>query len=189
MSKIQSESNSQQFKVHPTSFFCCDRYVKDTIWKQFTTGSEQLPVNYRLWSVCQRYNLKAIHNRIRAATSQLQVVIGMSKIQSESNSQRVAHTTEIALGCDRYVKDTIWKQFTTGSGYNHFFHRLWSVCQRYNLKAIHNYIQPPQSTAWVVIGMSKIQSESNSQQSCNTQQHNISCDRYVKDTIWKQFTT
>jgi len=41
------------------------------------------------------------------------VVTNMSKIQSESNSQQTHYSKKIKNSCDQYVKDTIWKQFTT----------------------------------------------------------------------------
>ena len=240
MSKIQSESNSQHRPSGIVQFLCCDRYVKDTIWKQFTTLLHNLPLMLLLWSVCQRYNLKAIHNvsplrgspnDVVIGMSKIQsesnsqhlitelytkgrlwsvcqrynlkaihngyngrcingyVVIGMSKIQSESNSQPISNWWIIAKGCDRYVKDTIWKQFTTLDRNRFAKGSLWSVCQRYNLKAIHNGLQGQQKTSSVVIGMSKIQSESNSQQETKVALKDLGCDRYVKDTIWKQFTT
>ena len=189
MSKIQSESNSQHWSDNKSTMVCCDRYVKDTIWKQFTTHARQWCYPVQLWSVCQRYNLKAIHNSLTQHLKTLLVVIGMSKIQSESNSQPASHRSSNTIGCDRYVKDTIWKQFTTQIigwiGNN----KLWSVCQRYNLKAIHNCRVQRNGKTTVVIGMSKIQSESNSQPPPTWALHKFCCDRYVKDTIWKQFTT
>ena len=164
MSKIQSESNSQHRTQKLNHMESCDRYVKDTIWKQFTTPGPILGEQLELWSVCQRYNLKAIHNTLQICARKIWVVIGMSKIQSESNSQPTAPTVKGAIS-------------------------LWSVCQRYNLKAIHNYSCPTPNSSGVVIGMSKIQSESNSQRSGIYCISRKSCDRYVKDTIWKQFTT
>ena len=189
MSKIQSESNSQLIVRNTSHYLSCDRYVKDTIWKQFTTGAFQYHNSVALWSVCQRYNLKAIHNYNGWWHRQIIVVIGMSKIQSESNSQQPLKPSTISTSCDRYVKDTIWKQFTTATMPFCCIHTLWSVCQRYNLKAIHNKRQCIPMLICVVIGMSKIQSESNSQQIVKELLKDKSCDRYVKDTIWKQFTT
>ena len=189
MSKIQSESNSQRGNEQPLWIRGCDRYVKDTIWKQFTTPTIAPYCAKMLWSVCQRYNLKAIHNPLATLTISIPVVIGMSKIQSESNSQQRPRTSFEFRGCDRYVKDTIWKQFTTTNAFAHDGPGLWSVCQRYNLKAIHNRGWPTLPIPSVVIGMSKIQSESNSQLPNISQYWFICCDRYVKDTIWKQFTT
>ena len=118
----------------------------------------------KLWSVCQRYNLKAIHN--------------CEVLDIDNN-----------LSCDRYVKDTIWKQFTTLLLIWYIGNELWSVCQRYNLKAIHNSDEQKKIQDQVVIGMSKIQSESNSQHKVEAYELGLGCDRYVKDTIWKQFTT
>ena len=163
MSKIQSESNSQPVCSPAKTARCCDRYVKDTIWKQFTTEKYGNKRGSKLWSVCQRYNLKAIHNLAETPQGVLTVVIGMSKIQSESNSQPEGSRKVRIQCCDRYVKDTIWKQFTTKDTYKSDIAELWSVCQRYNLKAIHNGYGYLYNWYAVVIGMSKIQSESNSQ--------------------------
>ena len=188
MSKIQSESNSQLTPEYIVDRKGCDRYVKDTIWKQFTTWHLNAAYRLGLWSVCQRYNLKAIHNSANGRYTNAEVVIGMSKIQSESNSQQKQYNKTNLPCCDRYVKDTIWKQFTTPNSsfaarfqlwsvcqrynlkaihnYALFHYRrypLWSVCQRYNLKAIHNIRSAISRIVMVVIGMSKIQSESNSQ--------------------------
>ena len=167
------------------------QYVKDTIWKQITTIPslatnlqrvnismskiqfesksqlvERVETNTIRWiSVCQRYNLKANHNRwVNGAT--------------------------VAAGEYQYVKDTIWKQITTSCIEGQIPRKvnirmskiqfesksqldniltlqivMWiSVCQRYNLKANHNC------------------------QKCF-----FTCFKgeyqYVKDTIWKQITT
>ena len=217
MSKIQSESNSQQRRINVKSFygcgFLCQRYnlkaihnsssrclsgivavvsyVKDTIWKQFTTKATAITDIDELWFpmskiqsesnsqltplmgitptgcgfLCQRYNLKAIHNK-------------NGKMHFFKNA------------VVSYVKDTIWKQFTTFSFRATGWNMLWFpmskiqsesnsqltlrkagisrscgfLCQRYNLKAIHNC-------------------------STSTSPGHIAVVSYVKDTIWKQFTT
>ena len=191
MSKIQSESNSQRrFCTWPTRQRCgflCQRYnlkaihncllrllkiatavvsyVKDTIWKQFTTFS----VSPCWWGL---------------------LWFPMSKIQSESNSQPWSWEADKRQAVVSYVKDTIWKQFTTRASNCFWYDSLWFpmskiqsesnsqpvvrgrfrrircgfLCQRYNLKAIHN--QPVILTWWETAVVS-----------------------YVKDTIWKQFTT
>ena len=164
MSKIQSESNSQQDSLQGKGLRGCDQYVKDTIWKQFTTSHILTFLHIKLWPICQRYNLKAIHNAMFGLDPTTTVVTNMSKIQSESNSQQYKHKAHRVGCCDQYVKDTIWKQFTT------------SVA-----KATLQHL--------VVTNMSKIQSESNSQPAMLKQHYYNGCDQYVKDTIWKQFTT
>ena len=214
MSKIQSESNSQHrlFK-HNGSISCdqyvkdtiwkqfttnrtgagdqigCDQYVKDTIWKQFTTGDNDIINSTTLWPICQRYNLKAIHNESSRREFAMEVVTNMSKIQSESNSQPHIMSSKWVICCDQYVKDTIWKQFTTNPKGLSVRGALWPICQRYNLKAIHNQPLMLLLSGSVVTNMSKIQSESNSQQRAIESIYVDSCDQYVKDTIWKQFTT
>jgi len=60
---------------------------------------------------------------------------------------------------------------------------LWNLCQRYNLKAIHNWVSFDNELIGVVESMSKIQSESNSQQLSERGVYNLSCGIYVKDTI------
>ena len=116
----------------------CDQYVKDTIWKQFTTMNHQWPPDKPLWPICQRYNLKAIHNNQVRKKKKVAVVTNMSKIQSESNSQLWQLCDWANWSCDQYVKDTIWKQFTTNQSLFNLGFVLWPICQRYNLKAIHN---------------------------------------------------
>jgi len=163
MSKIQSESNSQQSVGIPPQSECCDQYVKDTIWKQFTTRRMRWLPERELWPICQRYNLKAIHNIARCMSTDSRlwpicqrynlkaihncdvfappissVVTNMSKIQSESNSQPLSVAQGLSYCCDQYVKDTIWKQFTTEGEIGFISLLLWPICQRYNLKAIHN---------------------------------------------------
>ena len=140
VSKIQFESKSQQRKPRPRA----------TSW----------------WlSVCQRYNLKANHNVVDGALNFL-------------------------FGGYQCVKDTIWKQITTTKTKNRREDKvvisvskiqfesksqLWrlrrlpvqwwlSVCQRYNLKANHNW---PYCVVCYFRG-------------------GYQC---VKDTIWKQITT
>jgi len=186
MSKIQSESNSQRWGDWTPSGRSCDQYVKDTIWKQFTTEMKfmfQLP---ELWPICQRYNLKAIHNLDYSIFLPYFVVTNMSKIQSESNSQQAIGAFAAGEGCDQYVKDTIWKQFTTWLYGISPISALWPICQRYNLKAIHNYSIVVIVTPFVVTNMSKIQSESNSQLAHYNPKGLLGCDQYVKDTIWTE---
>ncbi len=106
-SKIQSESNSQLLE---------DDQAK----------------KYMLCSIRQRYNLKAIHNfempspntgvavfntskiqsesnsqRLRLTAFTDEAVFNTSKIQSESNSQLGLALAIISLRCVQYVKDTI----------------------------------------------------------------------------------
>ena len=189
MSKIQSESNSQRIDTSILINASCDQYVKDTIWKQFTTKMRWLEKGTKLWPICQRYNLKAIHNNKKASEYALMlwpicqrynlkaihnltsamyrvgyVVTNMSKIQSESNSQHSDLAEFARESCDQYVKDTIWKQFTTQNSSCLTQNWLWPICQRYNLKAIHNCFTDGSCSWKVVTNMSKIQSESNSQQ-------------------------
>ena len=189
MSKIQSESNSQLDNIKDLCHFGCDQYVKDTIWKQFTTLFASNIWFVVLWPICQRYNLKAIHNQRLTGWNLYSVVTNMSKIQSESNSQRAGRPHKIGASCDQYVKDTIWKQFTTHISMRIASLMLWPICQRYNLKAIHNTLFRLLRSLLVVTNMSKIQSESNSQLPLTARRTPAGCDQYVKDTIWKQFTT
>ena len=167
----------------------CGSNVKDTIWKQFTTYCIGKQGRSTLWFQCQRYNLKAIHNSPPFPMSRTLVVVPMSKIQSESNSQRWLMASEIASCCGSNVKDTIWKQFTTVTDIRQRTVLLWFQCQRYNLKAIHNSRSEFFYSNHVVVPMSKIQSESNSQPRVWSTFSVSCCGSNVKDTIWKQFTT
>ena len=125
---------------------------------------EQLKIQFRWISVCQRYKLKANHNMIWLRLFLMRVNISMSKIQIESKSQLLLRE---AFNSNRWI----------------------SVCQRYKLKANHNpeYLgalslegeyQYVKDTNWkqittnytmakitvsVNISMSKIQIESKSQ--------------------------
>jgi len=60
-----------------------------------------------LCSIYQRYNLKAIHNRSRSGNTPQGVVLNISKIQSESNSQQGDIGELDAESCAQYIKDTI----------------------------------------------------------------------------------
>ena len=163
MSKIQSESKSQQFRVCGDTVIGCGIYVKDTIWKQITTIKCDIVTIPKLWYLCQRYNLKANHNKGCWIVDYRRVVVSMSKIQSESKSQ---------LGCRQ-----CWGVFVVVS-----MSKIQSESKSQRQSANSLFCN-------VVVSMSKIQSESKSQHIreyfnlCN------SCGIYVKDTIWKQITT
>jgi len=60
-----------------------------------------------LCSIYQRYNLKAIHNNGIMKEIKLTVVLNISKIQSESNSQQLDVMTTKGISCAQYIKDTI----------------------------------------------------------------------------------
>jgi len=60
-----------------------------------------------LCSIYQRYNLKAIHNRAILVNLMQRVVLNISKIQSESNSQLLAEDLQKNYRCAQYIKDTI----------------------------------------------------------------------------------
>jgi len=189
MSKIQSESKSQLLWLTCRYTKCCVIYVKDTIWKQITTEPVPLSSVVRLCYLCQRYNLKANHNRKILLDRHAAVVLSMSKIQSESKSQHEAGFQFQHRGCVIYVKDTIWKQITTAAFRAQYRAELCYLCQRYNLKANHNFIALRSHSVRVVLSMSKIQSESKSQHKSPISPCFLSCVIYVKDTIWKQITT
>ena len=188
ISKIQTESNSQpdyrffqkpggcaqyfkdtnwkQFTtnknivINPRS---CAQYFKDTNWKQFTTGNITTRLSEGLCSIFQRYKLKAIHNVLRVLLQKLQVVLNISKIQTESNSQLTKGLELVSQCCAQYFKDTNWKQFTTHYRANRQLSSLCSIFQRYKLKAIHNELTKHNHNWLVVLNISKIQTESNSQ--------------------------
>ena len=101
--------NHRQFGVY------WKRYVKDTFWKQFTTLCIMVKMTQLLETICQRYILKAIHNRIGPKRPSRPIGNDMSKIHFESNSQRRLFYCLKCPNWKRYVKDTFWKQFTTWS--------------------------------------------------------------------------
>ena len=167
----------------------CHQYLKDTIWKQFTTWWRWWDFHRLVSPIPQRYNLKAIHNSGKKFEIPLYGVTNTSKIQSEINSQLSETLCLLSQRCHQYLKDTIWKQFTTVF---FLFIYIWLVSpipQRYNLKAIHNPNAIRELTLQGVTNTSKIQSESNSQRWRESEKPPVWCHQYLKDTIWKQFTT
>ena len=60
-----------------------------------------------LFSIFQRYNLKAIHNEAYVDVEVKRAVLNISKIQFESNSQRFLFRAHLYGGCSQYFKDTI----------------------------------------------------------------------------------
>ena len=113
----------------------------------------------------------------------------MSKIHFESNSQHCPNTIHFTCYWKRHVKDTFWKQFTTLSCIIYFILLLKATCQRYILKAIHNYINRYNYDQSIESDMSKIHFESNSQPRLVCLIPKRYWKRHVKDTFWKQFTT
>ena len=142
-----------------------------------------------LFSILQRYKLKAIHNLVRFWVMFLFTVFNTSKIQIESYSQRTLLSSFNVLNCFQYFKDTNWKLFTTSSSSSPFFETLFSILQRYKLKAIHNHSNVFEMTCTTVFNTSKIQIESYSQLTWPKNNKGQNCFQYFKDTNWKLFTT
>ena len=189
ISKIQIESYSQLKGWILNCFFDCFQYFKDTNWKLFTTNTPAGNVNVTLFSIFQRYKLKAIHNKVATVTVLLLTVFNISKIQIESYSQLHQDLHFQLLYCFQYFKDTNWKLFTTRKWYCLLGQKLFSIFQRYKLKAIHN----PGLTLFIknitVFNISKIQIESYSQPAGIAKVLAFYCFQYFKDTNWKLFTT
>ena len=161
-----------------------------------------------MFSICQRYALKANHNKFQRAPWELPDVFNMSKIRFESKSQQFLRGNGNAEGCFQYVKDTLWKQITTPFFRRWRRSRMFSICQRYALKANHNRRTQAESApwmfsicqryalksnhntkqnffcaAWDVFNMSKIRFESKSQPSRCCSVITLWCFQYVKDTL------
>ena len=162
-SKIQFESNSQLVDIGSIVLIGCYQFLKDTIWKQFTTQHPLYCYVGRVLPVPQRYNLKAIHNWRVEVVFHSYGVTSSSKIQFESNSQPNALCNSEPQRCYQFLKDTIWKQFTTPSWTQPPGAWVLPVPQRYNLKAIHNLSSCVTLSISGVTSSSKIQFESNSQ--------------------------
>ena len=64
-----------------STFFNSEKLAKQHISNAIDKGT--------LCSIFQRYNLKAIHNNLYGITFSDMAVLNISKIQSESNSQRI----------------------------------------------------------------------------------------------------
>ena len=116
-------------------------------------------------------------------------VFNISKIQIESNSQRLDWQCRHHYRCVQYFKDTNREQFTTVYDSNLQRPLLCSIFQRYKSRAIHNtqlwkHFSPP-----AVFNISKIQIESNSQQIVCKGIRSHGCVQYFKDTNREQFTT
>ena len=92
---------------------CCFQYFKDTRWKQITTFNSTLYSWFVLFSIFQRYKMKANHNSKKSIFSLSIVVFNISKIQDESKSQPSIDKARFAERCFQYFKDTRWKQITT----------------------------------------------------------------------------
>jgi len=164
ISKIQIESNSQRYN---SGFFCpcgCVQYFKDTNREQFTTIPKACFQRPRLCSIFQRYKSRAIHNFTVHIASMMHAVFNISKIQIESNSQRVLQTDAFSHCCVQYFKDTNREQFTTDNIMFLFPAQLCSIFQRYKSRAIHNVSCILKPCFNAVFNISKIQIESNSQQ-------------------------
>ena len=138
ISKIQIESNSQQYTNLEEARKSCVQYFKDTNRKQFTTRKLDLKTGTLLCSIFQRYKSKAIHNVYDTVKITFVVVFNISKIQIESNSQLPQLFNTIKSCCVQYFKDTNRKQFTTVPVSVKPFESLCSIFQRYKSKAIHN---------------------------------------------------
>ena len=167
----------------------CWWYFKDTNWKQITTCAIDARNIGKLLMIFQRYKLKANHNYLLILVCQYHTVDDISKIQTESKSQLIVLIAQIANNCWWYFKDTNWKQITTLE--HRFFHLLWllMIFQRYKLKANHNLVNSNTCTFRTVDDISKIQTESKSQQHSQTNNNTGNCWWYFKDTNWKQITT
>ena len=167
------------------------QYVKDTIWKQITTK----PNNYQLW---QRLFFNTSKIQFESKSQRLYTFMKFyrscfsirQRYNLKANHNNPVHGNNWQVVVFQYVKDTIWKQITTGlkglmnarklffntskiqfeskSQHIPLFYYLscccFSIRQRYNLKANHNWIFLTTVKTSVVF-------------------------QYVKDTIWKQITT
>jgi len=163
ISKIQIESNSQQFvdllKIH----LSCVQYFKDTNREQFTTLKGIQDGTIKLCSIFQRYKSRAIHNAVSPVMLDNAAVFNISKIQIESNSQRCTNSVALSGSCVQYFKDTNREQFTTHQHLQPRYTMLCSIFQRYKSRAIHNKEMFPKKLFIAVFNISKIQIESNSQ--------------------------
>ena len=104
------ESNLQPVSRLNKSIEGCIRYVKDTILKAIYNPYKQTNHIYRLYSICQRYNF-------------------------ESNLQHTRKSKIRTSCCIRYVKDTILKAIYNLFTRNPTCERLYSICQRYNIRS------------------------------------------------------
>ena len=167
------------------------QYVKDTIWKQITTLFSAENFAFLLFFNTSKIQFES---KSQLKSLRCQGYIGCFSIRQRYNLKANHNLQSILISLHhvvfQYVKDTIWKQITTCTEVVLFFYKLFfntskiqfesksqqlrhrlrtgcrcfSIRQRYNLKANHNYRLP--ETAWYSVVF-----------------------QYVKDTIWKQITT
>ena len=117
-SKIRYKSNSQLANIVSPLFLSCAQYFKDTIQEQFTT-QQMLRCNMEpLCSILQRYDTRAIHNKLNLHRKMEGAVLNTSKIQYKSNSQLRSSDARLQRRCAQYFKDTIQEQFTTVLSYD-----------------------------------------------------------------------
>ena len=184
------------------------------IWKQFTTGVENVVGKVKLLSITKLQNLKAIHNRITRLLLVLVVVINHKTTKFESNSQPKLYSFIFMARCYQSQNYKIWKQFTTfivslnynikllsitklqnlKAIHNNLFFKaliagLLSITKLQNLKAIHNSILSIRHKARVVINHKTTKFESNSQLVLGVYPLPICCYQSQNYKIWKQFTT
>ena len=137
-------------------FSICQRYALKANHNHFWNGTFVVV----MFSICQRYALKANHNSTPVWYLARLDVFNMSKIRFESKSQLMWRLVTRDPRCFQYVKDTLWKQITT----NCLQSAVWLWCFQYVKDTLWKQIttspSPPAPPPW--------------------------CFQYVKDTLWKQ---
>ena len=112
------------------SFFCCDNPSQYIVF--------QFRITY--WDVfnMSKIRFESKSQQVSRGLSEKEDVFNMSKIRFESKSQRPERRGYPAGRCFQYVKDTLWKQITTTIVEGSSIPLMFSICQRYALKANHN---------------------------------------------------
>ena len=135
---IQFESDSQPGHVQNQSKRSCVWPRYNSIWKRFTTNLNRFRFSFRLCLTKVQFNLKAIHNTLPHNVQLEQVVSDQGTIQFESDSQPIMNESVSDISCVWPRYNSIWKRFTTYSGFGKSFKRLCLTKVQFNLKAIHN---------------------------------------------------
>ncbi len=184
------KANHNLKSQHPCIAKVVSNHYEDTIWKQITTVVDGEICVWCCEQSLRRYNLKANHNSFHFGIIRQLLWAIITKIQSESKSQRTVYTFQPDPVVSNHYEDTIWKQITTRRCKCSYNSALWAIitkiqsesksqqyapcfvcticCEqslrRYNLKANHNVRKPYHLASLVV-------------------------SNHYEDTIWKQITT
>ncbi len=226
------KANHNDLELMTSAVKVVSNHYEDTIWKQITTVYPWMLPSDRLWAIitkiqsesksqplmytnlvptcCEqslrRYNLKANHNGGIFFNAENQLWAIITKIQSESKSQRSSLPSVRLKRCEQSLRRYNLKANHNGRSHHTSDVTLWAIitkiqsesksqlstrtsepvhrCEqslrRYNLKANHNWLFGKQTLnqLWAII--TKIQSESKSQRLFKSLLVRDSCEQSLR---------